>query len=99
MFIINITYTANLEQIDAIIEKHVTFLNEQYELGNFIASGRKVPRTGGIILSNINSKTELEKIIEKDPFKTNQLADYDMIEFIPTKASEALHFLLEESNF
>ncbi len=98
MFIINITYTTNLEQIDAIIEEHIKFLNHQYELGNFIASGRKVPRTGGIILSNISSKAELEEIIENDPFKTNQLADYDIIEFIPTKTSEALHFLLEKSS-
>ena len=98
MFIINITYTSNLEQIDAIIEEHIKFLNEQYELGNFIVSGRKVPRTGGIILSNIDNKTELEKIIENDPFKINHLANYEIIEFIPSKTSEALRFLLEKSN-
>ena len=70
------------------------FLNEQYELGNFIASGRKVPRTGGIILSKVESKSELEKIIEKDPFKINGLADYDLTEFIPSKTCNELSFLI-----
>ncbi|MEM8846714.1 MAG: YciI family protein [Bacteroidota bacterium] len=77
------------------MEEHIVFLNEQYELGHFIASGRKVPRTGGIILSNVKSKSELEEIIEKDPFKKNELADYELTEFVPSKTSEELKFLME----
>ncbi|MGD1946757.1 MAG: YciI family protein [Croceivirga sp.] len=95
MFIVNLTYKTELEKIDQFIEAHIEFLNEQYELGNFLASGRKIPRTGGIILSNVASKSELEKIIEKDPFKENELADYQLIEFIPSKTCEALKFLME----
>ncbi|WP_317125078.1 YciI family protein [Tenacibaculum discolor] len=72
------------------------FLNKQYELGHFIASGRKIPRTGGVILSNVKSKSELEKIIEKDPFKKNELADYELTEFVPSKTCEELKFLMEE---
>lgn len=95
MFIINLTYTAELEVIEQLLQKHIEFLDEQYELGNFLASGRKVPRSGGIILSHIKSKDELEKIIAKDPFKKNDVADYDLIEFIPSKTDKQLAFLLE----
>lgn len=95
MFIINLTYKTELEKVDQFLNEHITFLNEQYALGHFLASGRKVPRTGGIILSNIKSKPELEKIIEQDPFKKNELADYELIEFVPSKTGEALQFLLE----
>ena len=94
MFIVNITYTTALEKVDQYLNDHIIFLNEQYELGNFIASGRKVPRTGGVILSNVASKSELENIIEKDPFKKNELANYDIIEFIPSKTSKELQFLI-----
>ncbi|WP_299626593.1 YciI family protein [uncultured Tenacibaculum sp.] len=94
MFIVNITYTTALEKVDQHLNDHIIFLNEQYELGNFIASGRKVPRTGGVILSNVASKSELENIIEKDPFKKNELANYDIIEFIPSKTSKELQFLI-----
>jgi uncharacterized protein YciI len=95
MFIINITYKAQLEKIDQHLDEHVRFLDEQYELGNFLASGRKIPRTGGIILSIMDAKVDLEKIIEKDPFFINRLADYELIEFIPSKTSEELKFLIE----
>ena len=65
MFIINLTYKTELEKIDQFLNEHIEFLNEQYELGHFLASGRKIPRTGGIILSNVESKSELEKITGK----------------------------------
>ena len=94
MFIINITYTTELEKVDELLNQHVDFLNEQYKLGYFLASGRKVPRTGGIKLSNITSRVELKKVIEKDPFKKNGVADYEFIEFTPSKTCPQLDFLI-----
>jgi uncharacterized protein YciI len=49
MFIINLKYKVELTQIDQFLNEHIEFLNAQYESGNFLASGRKEPRTGGII--------------------------------------------------
>ena len=95
MFIINLTYKTELEKVDQFLNEHIEFLNEQYELGNFLASGRKIPRTGGIILSKVENKSDLEKIIGKDPFKINELADYQFIEFIPSKTCDELKFLME----
>lgn len=93
MFIINLTYKTELEKVDQFLKDHIEFLNEQYELEHFLASGRKIPRTGGIILSNIES--ELEKIIEKDPFKKNGVADYELTEFVPSKTCDELKFLIK----
>ncbi|OJJ16316.1 GTP cyclohydrolase [marine bacterium AO1-C] len=95
MFIINLTYKTELEKVEQFLDDHIKFLNEQYALGNFIASGRKVPRTGGIILSNIKDESALEEIIEKDPFKAHDLADFELIQFVPSKTSEELKFLIE----
>lgn len=95
MFIINITYKVKLDKVDRFLEEHINFLNKQYELKNFIASGAKKPRTGGIILSQLKSKLEIEKIINEDPFKINGLAKYELIEFAPSKASEELKNLIE----
>lgn len=93
MFIINITYKVDLEKIDSLLEDHIDYLKEQYAKGIFIASGKKVPRNGGILLSNIVDKSILEKSLEKDPFKINDLADYELIEFIPSMTSKELDFL------
>ncbi len=76
------------------MDEHVAFLNEQYALGHFLASGPKIPRTGGIILCNLTSKSKLESILHKDPFKKHQLANYECIEFQPRKTSDELKFLI-----
>lgn len=94
MHIINLTYKVSLETVDKYLNSHINYLNEQYKLGNFLASGRKIPRTGGIILTNISDKTKLQHIIEQDPFKINNLADYQLIEFVPNKTCNELKFLL-----
>jgi len=95
MFVINITYKVDLQKVDQFLDEHISFLNDQYALGNFIASGRKVPRTGGIILSTIKSKTDLEQILSQDPFKAHHLADYELIEFVPNKTCDELQFLMK----
>ncbi|MEM6895589.1 MAG: YciI family protein [Bacteroidota bacterium] len=93
MFIINLTYQVELQKIDEYLEAHVNFLDEQYNKGYFLASGPKVPRNGGVILANVNETDLLESIIAKDPFKQNDLAVYEVTEFIPRKTSIELEFL------
>ncbi len=95
MFIVSLTYKAPIENIEEQLENHVNFLKEHYALGNFHASGRKVPRTGGIIMSQIKDRNKLENIVQQDPFYLNNLIDYEIIEFIPTMTSEGLKCLLE----
>lgn len=96
MFIISLTYTCNLEEIDKVLSEHVKYLKKQYNKGNFIASGRKVPRTGGIILSKLENKEELKKVLNEDPFKINNLAKYEIQEFIPSMTSNEFENLKEE---
>lgn len=93
MYIINLIYKVPLDKVDEHLGDHVEYLNEQYNLGNFHASGRKNPRTGGIILSKITHKNELINVINRDPFKINDLANYELIEFIPTMTCKELDFL------
>ena len=47
MLIITRTYVKPLEEIDALMPKHVAWLKRQYTAGLFIASGRQKPRVGG----------------------------------------------------
>ena len=49
MFVIELTYKAPLPAIDARMAAHVAFLNRYYISGNFLVSGRQIPRVGGIV--------------------------------------------------
>lgn len=85
MFIIDITYKNSLELIDQYLAEHRVFLDHGYKNNYFITSGPKNPRTGGIIISQLTDIKQLEDILNKDPFKIHDIADYKIIEFMPTK--------------
>ncbi|KFF03945.1 YciI family protein [Chryseobacterium luteum] len=95
MFIISLTYKTSLENVERFIPEHNDFLEKHYQSGNFIASGRKEPRTGGIILADAISKKEVEEIIQEDPFYIHQVADYTITEFIPSKYNEHFKFFIK----
>ena len=81
MFIIDLTYLVPLDQLDACMPQHMAFLRECYKANLFIASGRKVPRTGGIILAVGQSKEAMEELVKEDPFVKMKLAEAKVIEF------------------
>jgi uncharacterized protein YciI len=90
MFIISLTYTAPLGQVDAHLAAHREFLGEQYARGLFLLSGRKVPRDGGIIVASAGSRAEVEKLVRQDPFHRAGLARYEITEFVPTMTADTL---------
>ncbi|WP_462169853.1 YciI family protein [Pseudoalteromonas xiamenensis] len=95
MFIVNITYQTPLEEIEKHLEAHVAFLDKYYEAGVFLLSGRKNPRTGGVILARADSQDALQAILAEDPFYAHAVARYDVIEFVATKTAEPLVYLKE----
>jgi len=62
MFVVFLNYIKSIEEVESHLEMHVEYLKKQYEKKVFIASGRKIPRTGGVILANVESRAELETI-------------------------------------
>ena len=81
MFVIELIYKATLAEIDANMAAHVRFLKKHYAAGNFLVSGRKIPRDGGIIVAVGKDRLQLEGIVREDPFCKRGLADFRIIEF------------------
>jgi len=88
MFVIELLYTASLEDIDAEMTAHVRFLKKYYASGHFVVSGRKIPRDGGIILATGASRQEIEAIVREDPFCKKGLAEFRVIEFRASQRAE-----------
>jgi uncharacterized protein YciI len=96
MFVIELTYKAELAEIDAHMAAHVIFLKKHYASGNFLISGRKIPRDGGIILAVGHSRREIEAIVEDDPFYEHGLADFRIIEFRASQRANDIQKRLEK---
>lgn len=82
-FVVSLHYIAPLGAIDAAMRSHVAFLEKQRAAGVFIVWGRKVPRTGGIILACGESRAAIERIMHDDPFVARRLAEIEVTEFLP----------------
>lgn len=97
MFVIKVTYPDpnDLSRVEQFLTGHRAFLNKYYQEGIFLMAGRCVPRTGGIIISLLNDKAQLEQILQEDPFYTEKVANYDLIEFMPTGCHSILQPLLQ----
>lgn len=90
MFVIELSYKVDLAQIDAAMKPHVAWLQKHYAAGTFLASGRKVPRDGGIILATGADRAAIEAIVAEDPFVARGLADARVIEFRASQRAKDL---------
>lgn len=95
MFIANLTYIKPLTEVDRHLADHVAFLDRHYAAGDFVCSGRKVPRVGGIILIRADQLETVQNLLQEDPFYVHEIASYEIIEFTPTKAAPGLSGLIE----
>ena len=94
MFVVLLTYTQPLEVVDSLVPAHREFLQQMYQAGTFLLSGRKDPRGGGVIFANAESVQHLELALARDPFQIHGVASYQVIEFVPTMAAPALQALV-----
>ena len=93
MFVVSLTYKAELSEVDNYISEHIAYLEQYYDKGNFIASGRKVPRTGGVILAHAESREKLIAILQENPFYKADVASYEVTEFVPSKVGQGFESL------
>lgn len=97
MFIVELTYKAPLEKIDAQMRPHMAFLRKYYAAGNFLISGRQNPRTGGIVVAMAESRERIEAIMAEDPFCRHGLAEVRIIEFRASQRADDIPDRVKES--
>jgi hypothetical protein len=94
MFIILLTYLKPMTEVENFVVAHRNYLDQGYQQGLLLASGPRVPRTGGVILSATDIQEKLESFFAQDPFYLNDVATYEYIQFTPVKATDLFYQLL-----
>ncbi len=92
MFILSLTYVKPNEEADKHMEPHMAGVKEGYAKGWFLASGRKVPRTGGVILA-VGDRAEIEAYVAADPFTVHGVVEYEITEVAVTTVVDGLDVL------
>ncbi len=80
-FVLISRYTAPLEQVEALVPAHRAYLEEQLARGIFVASGRRVPWTGGVIVAQ-GTRAEVEAAVAADPFTQAGVAETELVEWL-----------------
>ena len=88
LYLILLDYLRPLADIDRHMANHREFLTRHYEAGHFLLSGRKEPRTGGVILATADSAEQVSLWISEDPFSTAGVAAYTVVHWQPTMAAD-----------
>jgi uncharacterized protein YciI len=94
MFVLLLTYIKPLDEVDALMRKHMAWLNEQYDAGRFVVSGRQIPRTGGVILARGDDREEIEALAAGDPFVAGGVATCEVIQFRASQTAKGFGDLL-----
>lgn len=90
MFVLELTYTAPLDRVDALSADHHTWVDAHFAAGTFIASGRKKPRDGGVILAVGDDRAAVEALIGADPFVVGGVCAYRITEFAVARTAPDL---------
>jgi len=91
--LILITYVVALDEVDRYMKPHIDWLERGYDEGLFLLSGRRNPRTGGVIVCR-GHRAEVEALAASDPFVTSGAATIEVIEFNASWAADAVVPLL-----
>lgn len=84
-YVVEITFTVDVDKIGEVTDSHRKFLSEGYEQGWLLMSGPMVPRTGGIIVARSSSVDSLRDYFRRDPYAVKGMARYRFTEFKPVK--------------
>jgi uncharacterized protein YciI len=98
MFVLELTYTVPLERVQELLEEHLGWVGAQYEAGVFVASGRKQPRDGGVIIAVGHDRGAIEQLVAGDPFSVAGVCQYRVTQFLATSVAPALEGLRAQAS-
>jgi uncharacterized protein YciI len=91
--IVVVKYRYPLERMTQTLDRHRAYLRELHAQGKMIASGPFVPREGGAILLRVEDDSEIQPILDKDPFQIERLVDTTIHRWAPNIGIEGLESL------
>ncbi|KAF7617820.1 hypothetical protein F9C07_2230423 [Aspergillus flavus] len=90
LFLLSVSYLTSFEEVEKHLPAHITWLEQQYEQSIYLFFARKVPFTGGVCLAVAESAHQMAEITESDPFRTSNVAKYEIQELDLTKVNTSV---------
>ncbi|MDR3495624.1 MAG: YciI family protein [Ancalomicrobiaceae bacterium] len=88
MYFISSTYAVAKDRIEALLPAHRAWLDRHYAAGDFLMSGRLDPPTGGFMLARAMPRSDLERLLESDPFRQQGCLTHQIQALVPLRVHE-----------
>ncbi|MGW5782316.1 YciI family protein [Streptomyces sp. NPDC003863] len=93
MFVVTVTYTVPLNEVDQWRPAHGDWLNQLIAQRLLLVAGRRMPLVGGVYLAAAMSVEELDRLLATDPYIINDVATHSVVEFTPLLVAPGLEEL------
>ncbi|GID32695.1 YciI family protein [Paractinoplanes brasiliensis] len=80
-------YLAPLEQVDAVREAHLAFLEGLEAQNLVVTAGRQDPPNGGVVVLNVEDEARAWEIMAGDPYVVQNLAEYTATGWVPARGA------------
>jgi uncharacterized protein YciI len=83
LFLVTLTYIRPVEEVHAHLSTHRDWLGKYATNGQILVAGPLQSGDGGLLLAHCEDRSELDALLEKDPFHIQQLVKYDIQAMTP----------------
>ncbi len=94
MYILFITSTKSLQELEPVFPAHNAYLDTNYKAGKILLNGELTAKPVVVLLANVTSEGELQAMLAEDPFVREHLVEIEKIEFKPSRYHESLASLI-----
>ena len=94
MFIVLLKFSDNKGKASEFMGGHNEWLKRGFDDGVFLLAGSLQPSLGGGILAHNTSLSDLQGIVNADPFVAEKVVEAEILEISPARADARLKFLL-----
>lgn len=94
MFIVLLKFSGNKAQAGQFMEAHKEWIKRGFDDGVFLLSGSLRPNSGGCIVADQTTLSELQNRINADPFVAEDVVSSEILEISPSRTDDRLKFLV-----
>jgi len=79
------------EEFSQKLQEHQAFVKKGVEEGYILCGGPNLAGGGGFLIARAESREEMEKFLETDPFVIQKIQRYEFSEFLPDQHNPCLN--------
>lgn len=93
MFIIILRFSDNKANAGQYADGHKQWIEKGFADGAFLLTGSLQPHSGGVVIAQGKSLSDIQARVNQDPFVVEKVVDAEILELAPLRTDARLAFL------